>query len=74
VVAGSTSLVGFATLCAAAVVATPSLLTIPFVLPAYLLILAALLLTALGYAMVLGTIGGFVGRWISAPRQEARVS
>lgn len=74
VAAGSTSLVGFTTLCAAAAVGTPSLLMIPVVLPAYLLILSALLLTALGYGIVLGSIGGVVGRWMSAPRQEARVS
>jgi hypothetical protein len=74
VAAGSTSLVGFTTLCAAAVVGTPSLLTIPFVLPAFLLIVSALLLTALGYGIVLGSIGGFVGRWTATPPQEARVS
>jgi hypothetical protein len=72
--AGSTSLVGFSTLCAAAAARTPSLLTIPIVLPAYLLILFALILTALGYSIVLGSIGGVVGRWTSAPRQEARAS
>lgn len=71
--AGSTSVVAFATLCAAAVVGTPTLLMLPIVLPAYLLILSALMLTALGYAVVLGSIGAVVGRWTSAPRQEARV-
>jgi hypothetical protein len=55
-------------------VGTPSLLKIPFVLPAYLLILSALAFTALGYASVLGSIGGFVGRWTSAPPQETRIS
>jgi len=74
VAAASTSLVGFATLCAAAAIGTPSLVKIPFVLPAYLLILSALAFTAVGYAIVLGSIGGFVGRWTSAPPQETRIS
>jgi hypothetical protein len=74
VTAGSTSLVGFTTLCAAVAIGTPNLLKIPFVLPAYLLILSALALTALGYGIVLGFVGGYFGRWASALRQETRVS
>jgi hypothetical protein len=74
VAAATTSLVGFTTLCVAAAIGTPSLLKIPFVLPAYLLILSALAFTALGYAIVLGSIGGFVGRWTSASPEATRIS
>jgi hypothetical protein len=75
VTAGTTSLVGFTTLFAAAAIRTPSLLMGPLENPAYLLIFAALLLTALGFAVVLGSISGAVGRWAPpAARREARFS
>jgi hypothetical protein len=66
--AGSTSLVGFATLFTAIAVRTPGLLTIPINNPGYLLIFSALLLIAIGYGAVLGFIGGIVGQ-----RSEFRV-
>jgi hypothetical protein len=72
VAAGSTSLVGFTTLFAAAALRTPSLLIGPIENPGSLLIFSALLLTALGFGVVLGSIGGAVGRWVSPAPQEPR--
>jgi len=73
--AGSTSLVGFTTLFAAAAIRLPSLLMFPVAHPASLLILSALLLTALGFGVVIGCVGAVVGRCMpSAPTGEPRVS
>jgi hypothetical protein len=74
VAAGSTSLVGFTMLFTAAAIRTPSLLMIPIGLPAYLLIFLVLLLTAVGYGAVLGSIGGVVGRWLGPLAQKVPLS
>jgi hypothetical protein len=72
--AGSTSVVGLTVLFAVAAIRTPSLLLL-FSKPFIFVILSAVLLVALSYSVVVGTLGGIMGRWLppSAPR-EVRVS
>jgi hypothetical protein len=67
--AGSTSVVGLAVLFAAAAIRTPGLLLL-FAKPFIFVILSVILLAALSYSVVVGTLGGILGRWLpsSAPR------
>ena len=73
--AGGTSFVGFTVLFTAIAIRTPGLLLAPFASPFIFVILATLLLIALGYGALVGAIGAIVGRWTApgAPL-EARVS
>ena len=69
--AGGTSFVGFTTLFTAMAIRTPVLLLAPFSKPFIFVILATLLLIALGYGTLVGAIGAVVGRWTApdAPPQ-----
>jgi hypothetical protein len=73
--AGGTSFVAFTVLFTAIAIRTPGLLLAPFSNPFIFVILATLLLIALGYGVLVGAIGAIVGRWAApeAPR-EVRVS
>jgi hypothetical protein len=73
--AGGTSFVGFTSLFTAIAIGTPGLLLAPFSNPFIFIILATLLLIALGYGVLVGAIGAIVGRWAApqAPR-EVRIS
>jgi hypothetical protein len=73
--AGGTSVVAFTVLFTAIAISTPGLLLAPFRDPFIPVILATLLLIALGYSVVVGAIGAIAGRWAApeAPR-DVRVS
>jgi dipeptide/tripeptide permease len=75
IAAAGTSFVGFTILFTAIAIETPGLLLAPFSKPFIFVILATLVLIALGYGALVGAIGAIVGRWTApdAPR-EARVS
>jgi hypothetical protein len=51
-------------------IAAPALLAAPFSKPFIFVILSTLLLLALGYSVVAGSIGGAVGRWWPNSRAE----
>ena len=70
-----TSFFAFTVLFTALAIRTPDLLLAPFSKPFIFVILATLLLIALGYGLVVGAIGGGVGMWVApaAPR-ESRLS
>jgi hypothetical protein len=72
--AGATSFIGFTALFTTIAIRTPELLLAPFSKPFIFVILSVLLLLALSYSVVVGGLGGIIGRWVppSAPR-EARV-
>ena len=73
--AGVTSFVGCTVLFAAAAIRDPSLLLAPLSKPFIFVILWVLLLLAVSYGVMIGTLGGIIGRWYAprAPR-EVRVS
>ena len=73
--AGGTSFVAFTALFTAMALRTPGLLLAPFSNPFIFVILATLLFIAVGYGVVVGALGAFIGRW-SAPDapQEVRTS
>ena len=62
--AEGTTVVGFTILFAAIALKPPSLLLAPFSKPFIFVILATLLLIALGYGTLVGAIGAIVGRWL----------
>jgi hypothetical protein len=62
--AAATSLVGFAVLFITAAVSSPGLILAPFSQPFIFVILATLLLLALGYGVLVGALGGVIGRWV----------
>jgi hypothetical protein len=73
--AGATSLIGFAALFTAIAIRTPGLLLAPLAKPFIVVILAVLLLMALSYGVVVGAVGGIIGRWMPpAADPEVRVS
>jgi hypothetical protein len=65
--AAATSLIGFTVFFAVALIGTPGLIVAPFSDPFIFVILSVLLLLALGYGVVVGTVGGAIGRWLSPP-------
>jgi hypothetical protein len=71
--AGATGFVGFTVLFSAAAIRDPGLILAPFSNPFIFVILALLLLLALSYGVVVGAVGGIIGRWVAptAPRQPA---
>jgi hypothetical protein len=73
--AGGTSVVAFTVLFTGIAIRTPGLLLAPFLNPFVFVILATLLLIALGYGVLVGAVGAIVGRWATpeVPR-EVRVS
>jgi hypothetical protein len=76
--AGATSFVAFSVLFTAIAITTPDLwhlLIAPFSNPFIFVILATLLLIALGYGVLVGAMGAIVGRWTGPEAPwEARVS
>lgn len=67
VVAGSTSFLGFTMFLVNAAITTPSLTLAPFEKPFIFVIMSILLLIALGFAIVAGTIGAAIGRGCRPP-------
>ena len=65
ITAGTTSLLGFAAFLVYAAVTRPSLLRAPFENPFIFVILATLLLIALGFGMAGGVLGAAAGKWRS---------
>jgi hypothetical protein len=63
VTAGATSFLGFSMLMVYAAVTTPGLLLAPVEKPFIFVIMTILLGMALGFGIVLGTVGAAVGRW-----------
>ena len=61
--AGVTSFVGFTVLFAATAIRIPGLILVPFSNPFTLVILSVLLLLTLSYSVLLGAVGGAIGRW-----------
>jgi hypothetical protein len=61
--AAGTSFVGFTILFTALAIRMPGLLFAPFAKPFIFVILATLLLIALGYGALAGTVGAIFGRW-----------
>ena len=51
----------------------PSLLLAPFSKPFIFVILAILLLLAVGAGVVMGSIGGVMGRWLPSVPRSARI-
>jgi len=74
IVAGATSLIGFTILFTSFAILNPSLLVAPFAKPFIFVILSVMLLLALGYGVVVGSIGGIVGRWLPPHAESERVS
>jgi hypothetical protein len=73
--AGGTGFVGFTVLFVAAVIRFPSLLIAPFSKPFIFVILSVLLLLMLSYSVVVGTVGGIIGRWCTpSALREVRAS
>lgn len=70
--AAGTSFVGFTILFTAIAIGTPGLLLAPFSKPFIFVILATLVLIALGYGALVGAVGAVVGRW-TAPDTPRRV-
>jgi hypothetical protein len=72
--AGLTSFVGYTTFFAAAAMTAPGLILAPFRNPFIFVILSMLLLLALSYGVVVGALGGIVGRWSPRMRREVQTS
>jgi hypothetical protein len=62
--AEGTIVVGFAILYTAIALSTPGLLLAPLSKPFIFVILATLMIIALGYGALVGAIGAIVGRWL----------
>jgi hypothetical protein len=62
--AGATGFVGFAVLFAAAAVITPGLVLAPLVKPFIFVILSMYLAIPVGYALLLGSQAGVIGKWV----------
>jgi hypothetical protein len=71
--AGVTSFIGFTVLFTATAIRDPGLILAPFSDPFIFVILSVLLLLALGYGVLLGAVGGVIGRW-DAPRAPQPVA
>jgi hypothetical protein len=71
--AGVTSVTGIAAFFAAAAATIPGLITAPFSDPFVLVILSTYVLLALGYGVLLGAVGGAIGRWIAPGPVDARL-
>ena len=61
--ATATSVIGFMAFFFVPVISTPDLVGVPFSKPFTVAILSVSLLLALGYSVVLGIIGGIIGKW-----------
>lgn len=61
--AGVTSFIGFTVLFTAIAIRDPGLILAPFFNPFIFVILSVLLLLALGYGVLVGAVGGVIGRW-----------
>ena len=73
--AAVTSFVGFTVLFTAAAIRTPGLVIAPFSKPFIFVILSVLLLLAVGYGVLMGAVGGLIGRWVApTPPREVQVS
>lgn len=73
--AGLTSLMGVMVFFAAAAIENPGLLLAPFSKPFIFVILAICLLLALGYGILMGAVGGVIGRWMApAAHRNVRAS
>ncbi len=74
VISSATSFVGFTTFFIYAAASAPSLLLAPFEKPFIFVIMSILLAMALGFSLVLGTVGAAVGCWLPPTRLRARLS
>ena len=74
VIAGATSFLGFTMFLVYAAITTPSLLLAPFEKPFIFVIMSILLVMALGFGIVAGTVGAAVGRWLPLARWKARLT
>ena len=70
--AAATSFVGFTVLFTAAAVRDPALILAPFSQPFIFVILSILLLMALSYAVLIGAVGGMIGRWVAPAPRDVR--
>ncbi len=70
--AAATSFVGFTVLFTAAAISDPALILAPFSQPFILVILSTLLLLALSYGVLVGAVGGVIGRWVAPAPREVR--
>ena len=61
--AGVTSFIGFFVLFTAIAIRDPRLILVPFSNPFIFVILSVLLILALGYGVLVGAVGGVIGRW-----------
>jgi hypothetical protein len=74
VTSGVTSLVGVMMFFLYAAITTPNLFRAPFEKPFIFAIVSMLLAWALGFGVVIGTVGSAVGRWLPSTRWRARLS
>lgn len=72
ITAGATSFIGFAMFFVYAAITTPRLLLSPFEKPFIFVIVSILVVLALGFGIVTGTVGAAVGRWLPPATGEAR--
>jgi hypothetical protein len=73
--AAGTSFVGLTAFFAAAAIREPGLVIVPFSKPFIFVILSVVLSMALGYGVLLGAMGGVIGRWVAPTgAREVRVS
>jgi hypothetical protein len=69
-----TSFLGFTMFFIYAAITRPSLLLAPFENPFIFVIMAILLVMALGFGIAVGTVGAATGRWLSHNRRSASAS
>src|SRR5262249_44674695 len=74
ITAGVTSFVGFAMFFVYAAITMPRLLLAPFENPFIFVIMSILLVLALSFGIVTGTIGAAVGRWLPPATRKARLT
>jgi hypothetical protein len=74
ITAGATSFIGFAMFLVYAAVTMPRLLLAPFENPFIFVIMSILLVLALSFGIVTGTIGAAVGRWLTPTTRRARLT
>ena len=72
--AGVTSFVGFIVLFTAAAIRAPDLILVPFSNPFIFVILSVLLLLALSYGVLVGAVGGVIGRWVAPTAPQKPVA
>ena len=70
--AAATSFVGFTVLFTAAAIRDPALILAPFSQPFIFVILSTLLLLALSYGVLVGAVGGLIGRWVAPAPRDVR--